>query len=93
MSPSPPQVNGDDKAIARKKRLKKVYISNPLSTFGRQTRQRKSCYAPSTFIKEKWLGLRGMDVAGKFVEEDSPKPDAWKNASKPDKLIKQYRGD
>ena len=34
-----------------------------------------------------------MYAAGKFVEEDSSKPDAWKYASKSDKLIKKYRGD
>ena len=66
-------------------RLKKVGIS----TFERQTCQRKSCFSPSSFIKEKWLGLRDMDAAGKFVEEDSTKPDACKNASKFDKLIKK----
>ena len=31
-----------------------------------------------------------MDVAGKFVDEDSSKPDTGKNASKSDKLIKKY---
>ena len=81
--------NGDDKAIAREKRLKKVDISNPLFTFERQTHQRKSCYAPSSFIKEKWLGLRGMDATGKFVKEDTSKPNLWNNASKSDKLIKK----
>ena len=60
-----------------------------ISTFERQTCQRKICFAPSSFIKEKWLGLRDMDASGKFVEEDSTKPDAYKNASKSDKLIKK----
>ena len=71
----------------------KACLSNPHSTFKRQTRQRKSCFAPSSFIKEKWLGLRGMDAAGKYVKEDSSKPDAWRNASKADELIKKYGGD
>ena len=70
-------------------RLKKVGIS----TFERQTCQRKSCFSPSSFIKEKWLGLRDMDAAGKFVEEDSTKPDACKNASKFDKHQKSMRPD
>ena len=70
-------------------RLKKVGIS----TFERQTCQRKSCFALSFFIKEKWFGLRGLDVAGKSVEEDGSKPDSWKNASRCDKLIKKYGGD
>ena len=34
-----------------------------------------------------------MNAAGMFVEEDSSKPDAWKNASKSYKLIKKYGGD
>ena len=33
------------------------------------------------------------DAAGKFIEGDSSKPDAWKSASKSDKLIKKYGGD
>ena len=68
-------------------------MSNPLSTFERQTHQRKSCFAPSSFIQEKWLDLRGMDTAGKFVGEESSKPNAWKNASKSDKLNKKFSKD
>ena len=48
---------GYDMATTREKRPKKVEVFNPLSTFERQTPQRKSCFAPSPFIKEKWLGL------------------------------------
>ena len=57
-------------------------VSNSLSTFERQTRQRKNFFATSPFIKEKWLGLRGMDETGKFVVEDNSKPDMWKNVYK-----------
>ena len=39
------------------------------------------------------MGLRDMDVAGKFVTEDSSKPDPWKNASRSEKQIKKYGGD
>ena len=39
------------------------------------------------------MGLRDMDVAGKYVREDSSKPDAWKNASRSEKQIKKYGGD
>ena len=31
--------------------------STPFSTFERQNRLRKICYAPSSFLEEKWLGL------------------------------------
>ena len=34
-----------------------------------------------------------MEAAGKYVKEDSSKPDAWRNASKADELIKKYGGD
>ena len=61
------------------------WTSPPPLYFKRQTRRRKSCFAPSTFIKEKWMGLRDMDVARKYVREDSSKPDAWKNASRSEK--------
>ena len=42
--------------------------------------------------KSDW-GVRGMNAAGMFVEEDSSKPDAWKNASKSNKLIKKFGGE
>ena len=50
-----------EKGLSREKKIKKVDITNPLSTFERQTRQRKQHFIPSPFIKEKWMGLRGMD--------------------------------
>ena len=50
----------------------------------------KSCFAPFPFIKERWMGLRDMDVAVKYVGEESYKPDAWKYARRSDKLIKKY---
>ena len=83
----------NEKGLSREKKIKKVDITNPLSTFERQTRQRKQHFTPSTFIKEKWLGLRGMDETGKFVNEDDSKTDMWKHVAKSDRLIKKYAGD
>ena len=67
-------------------------ISNPLSTFEKQTHLRKHHFIPSKFIKEKWLGLRGMDEKGKFIQEEDAKTDTWKNVAKSDRLLKKYVG-
>ena len=39
------------------------------------------------------MSLRGTDDAGRFVEDNNAKSDAWKNVCKSDKLIKKYGGD
>jgi hypothetical protein len=43
---------GTEKGLYREKKIKKVDITNPLSTFERQTRQRKQHFTPLPFIKE-----------------------------------------
>ena len=48
---------------------------------------------PSKFVKDEWLGLRGMDDKGKFIQEEDSKADAWKNVAKSDRLIRKYAGD
>ena len=54
-------------------------VSNPLSTFRRQTSQKKRYIMPSRFVKDEWLGLRGMDDKDKFIQEEDNKADAWKD--------------
>ena len=76
-------MEGTDKSRSRDKKIRKVDTSNPLSTFEKQTRQRKQHFIPSKFIK-KWLGLRGMDDKGKFIQEEDAKTDTWKNVAKSD---------
>ena len=63
-------------------------VSNQFSTFEKQTRQRKQHFIPAKFIKEKWLGLRGMDGDGKFIQEEDAK-----HVAKSDRLIKKYAED
>ena len=87
------KVERTEKGLSREKKIKKVDITNPLSTFERQTRQRKQHFVPSPFIKEKWMGLRGMDENGKFITEDDSKTDVWKHVAKSDRLVKKYAGD
>ena len=84
---------GTEKGLSREKKIKKVDTSNPLSTFEKQTRQRKPHFTPSNFIKEKWLTLRGMDNNGQLIVEDDSKTDVWKHVAKSDRLIKKYAGD
>ena len=84
---------GNEKGLSREKKMKKVDIENPLSTFERQTRQRKQHFTPSSFIKEKWLSLRGMDETGKFITKDDSRTDTWKHVSKSDRLVKKCGGD
>ena len=86
-------MEGTDKSRSRDKKIRKVDTSNPLSTFEKQTRQRKQHFVPSKFIKEKWLGLRGMDEDGKFIQEEDAKTDTWKNVAKSDRLVKKFAGD
>ena len=85
--------DGEDKGHSREKRIKKVDPSNPFSTFEKQTRNKKQHFVPTTFIKEKWLNMRGLDEAGKFISEDDSKIDAWKHVAKSDRLIKKYAGE
>ena len=85
------KLEGTKKGRSREKKIRKVDVTNPLSTFEKQTRQRKQHFIPSKFIKEKWLNLRGMDVEGKFIQEDDAKTDTWKHVAKSDRLIK-YAG-
>ena len=87
------KLEGTDKSRSRDKKIRKVDISNPLSTFEKQTRQKKHHFIPSKFIKEKWLGLRGMDEKGKFIQVEDAKTDTWKNVAKSDRLVKKYAGD
>ena len=69
------KLEGTEKGRSREKKIRKVDVTNPLSTFEKQTRQRKQHFTPSTSIKEKWLNLRGMDGDGKFIQEDDAKTD------------------
>ena len=87
------KLEGTEKGLSREKKIKKVDIANPLSTFKKQNRQRKQHFTPSAFVKEKWLYLRGMNGDGKFVTEDVAKTDTWKHVAKSDRLLKKYAGD
>ena len=58
---------GLDRFRSRSKKIRKVDVSNPLSTFRKQVRQRKQYLLPSKFVKEEWMGLRGMDADGRFI--------------------------
>ena len=78
------KLEGTEKGRSREKKIRKVDIDNPLSTFEKQTRHRKQHFTPSTFIKEKWLDLRGMNGDGKFIMEDDAKTDTWKHVAKTD---------
>ena len=68
-------------------------MSNPLSTFKKQVRQKKKYLIPSKFAKEEWLGLRKMDADGKFIQQEDNKADEWKNVAKSDRLIRRNAGD
>ena len=83
----------DDVGLSRRKKIRKVDISNPFSTFEKQTRNKKHHYVPSQFMKEKWLQMRGMDESGQFIYEDESKTDAWKFVAKSDRLVKKYAGE
>ena len=84
---------GLDRNKSRAKKIKRVDVSNPLSTFRRQVRQRKKYLIPSKFAKEEWLGLRKMDANGKFIKQEDNKADEWKTVAKSDRLIRHNAGD
>ena len=63
-----------DPEAFRKKKLRKVDTSNPFSTFERQTQNRKKYAIPSSFARDKWLKMRGMDESGKYVVESVVDP-------------------
>ena len=42
---------------------------------------------------DEWMGLRGMDDNGKFIQEEDSRADAWKNVAKSDRLVRRYAGD
>ena len=75
---------GLDRNKSRSKKIRKVDVSNPLSTFRKQVRQRKRYQIPSKFAKEEWLGLRRMDADGKFIQQEDNKANEWKNVAKSD---------
>ena len=84
----------DDFGESRSKRLKKVDVRNPLSAFETKTKTKLSHIQASTFCKDKWNVIRGMDVkTGKFLTEDRPGPDDWQKMAKSDRIIKKWSGD
>ena len=84
----------DDFGESRSKRLKKVDVGNPLSSFETKTKTKLSHIQASTFCKDKWNVIRGMDVkTGKFLTEDRPGPDDWQKMAKSDRIIKKWSGD
>ena len=83
----------DDNEKKRQKKLKRVDLGNPFSTFQRQTKNKKKYKVPSSFVKSNWLTIRGMDSNGKFATDEDPRPDAWKYVAKSDYLVKKYSGD
>ena len=84
---------GLDRNKSRSRKIRKVDVSNPLSTFRKQVRQKKKYLIPSKFAKEEWLGLRKMDAEGKFIQQEDNKADEWKNVAKSDRLIRRNAGD
>ena len=84
---------GLDRNKSRAKKIKKVDVSNPLSTFRRQVQQRRKYLIPSDFAKKEWLGLRKMDANGNFIKQEDNKADEWKNVAKSDRLIRRNAGD
>ena len=82
-----------DRNKSRSKKIRKVDVSNPLSTFRKQVRQRKRYQIPSKFAKEEWLGLRRMDADGKFIQQEDNKADEWKSVAKSDRLVRRNAGD
>ena len=82
-----------DRSRSRSKKIQKVDVSNPLSTFRREVRQRKRYLEPTQFVRNEWMGMRGMDAEGNFINQKDNKTDEWKNVAKSDRLIKRYAGD
>ena len=67
--PENDRLEGTDRSHSRSKKIRKVDVSNPLSTFRKQVRQRKRYLEPSKFVKDEWMGLRGMDDNGEFIQD------------------------
>ena len=84
---------GLDRNKSRAKKIKKVDVSNPLSTFRRQVQQRRKYLIPSEFAKVEWLSLRKMDANGNFIKLEDNKADEWKTVAKSDRLIRRNAGD
>ena len=84
---------GMDRHKSRAKKIRKVDVSNPLSTFRKQVRQKKKYLIPSKFAKEEWLSLRKMNAEGKFIQQEDNKTDEWKSVAKSDRLIRRNAGD
>ena len=82
------KLEGTEKGLSREKKIKKVDIANPLSTFEKQNRQRKQHFTTSAFVKEKWLYLRDMNGDGKFVTDDA-RTVMWRHVAKSDRLLKK----
>ena len=91
--PEDDRLEGIDRSRSRSKKIRKVDVSNPLSTFRKQVSQRKRYLEPSKFVMDEWMGLRGMDDNGKFIQQKDSRTDAWKNVAKSDRLIRRYAGD
>ena len=87
------RIEGLDRSRSRSKKIRKVDVSNPLSTFRRQVRQRKRYLEPTQFVRDEWMGMRGMVAEGNFIIQKDNKTDEWKNVAKSDRLIKRYAGD
>ena len=45
-------LEGTERSRSRNKKIRKVDVSNPLSTFRKQVRQRKRYLMPSKFVKD-----------------------------------------
>ena len=73
------RIEGLDRSHSRSKKMRKVDVSNPLSTFRKQVRQRKRYQEPSKFVMNEWMGLRRMDAEGNFINQKDNKTDDWKN--------------
>ena len=87
--PEDDRLEGMDRSRSRSKKIRKVDVSNPLSTFRKQVRQRKRYLIPSKFVKDEWMGLRGMDDNGNLNQQKDSRTDAWKNMAKSDRLIRR----
>ena len=80
--------------ISRSRRLKKVDVNNPLSAFEVKTKTKLAHIQASSFCKQTWNEIRGMDgKTGKFLTEDRPNPDDWQKMAKFDKIVKKWSGD
>ena len=73
--PENDRLEGTDRSHSRSKKIRKVDVSNPLSTFRKQVRQRKRYLELSKFVKDEWMGLRGMDDDCKFIQQEDSRAD------------------